>query len=69
MLNTTEAARILDVSAGTLGVWRSVKRYPLKYVKIGRKIRYRQADLDEFIALRTHSGVEEPRTPRRKKAA
>jgi len=45
----TEAARVLDIKPGTLQVWRSTKRYPLPYVKVGRLVRYRQSDLEAFL--------------------
>lgn len=48
-----EAAQILDLKPGTLQVWRSTKRYPLPYVKVGRLVRYRQRDLEAFLNLRT----------------
>lgn len=44
LLSTAEAAKVLDVTPGTLMVWRSVKRYPLRYIRVGRKIRYRQTE-------------------------
>jgi hypothetical protein len=47
------AAEILDVTPGTLSVWRCTRRYPLPYVRVGRAIRYRIADLERFIASRT----------------
>ena len=51
--NEAEAAQILDLKPGTLQVWRSTKRYPLPYVKVGRLVRYRQSDLEAFLAART----------------
>lgn len=68
LLNQREAAALLGVSPGTLGVWRSTKRYPLRYVKVGGNVRYRLADIEAFVALRTlpGNGVE-PKG--RKKAA
>jgi hypothetical protein len=33
LLTTVQAARVLDVTPGTLEVWRTTKRYPLPYVK------------------------------------
>lgn len=51
-----EAAQILDVSEQTLAVWASTKRYPLPFIKIGRKVRYRQSHLDAFIRCRTIGG-------------
>jgi hypothetical protein len=48
-----EAAKILGVSEDTLAVWRCAKRYPLAYVKMGRKVFYRAEDLKTFIDKRT----------------
>jgi hypothetical protein len=48
-----QAAEILGVTAGTLSVWRCTRRYPLPYVKIGRAVRYRMADIERFIESRT----------------
>ena len=48
-----EAAQILGVTPGTLSVWRSTRRYPLPYVKVGRLVRYRDSDLLRFIEART----------------
>lgn len=47
------AAEVLGVAVGTLQVWRCLRRYPLPYTKIGRAVRYRVEDLDEFIRSRT----------------
>lgn len=49
LVDTKQAAKILDVSPHTLDVWRATNRYPLPFVRIGRKIRYRMSDLCEFI--------------------
>ena len=58
-----EAAEILWVSQHTLAVWRSTGRYALPYIKIGRKIRYRISDLENWMAKRTRmdTGKEEKR--------
>ena len=56
LLSAEQAASLLDVSAGTLSVWRATKRYPLRYIKIGSKVRYARADIERFISLRTRSG-------------
>lgn len=53
-----EAAALLGVSPGTLSVWRSTKRYPLTYVKVGSKVRYREQDIAAFLESRV---VEAPR--------
>jgi len=56
LLTETQAAERLNVTPGTLAVWRSTKRYALKFVRIGRKIRYRPEHVQEFIEARTMSG-------------
>lgn len=53
LLDETAAAKILDTTPGTLQVWRSTKRYPLAYVKIGRNVRYRQSAIEAFLRSRT----------------
>ena len=49
LLTPQEAADILGVDPETLNVWRATNRYPLPYVKAGRLVRYRSADLEAFI--------------------
>jgi excisionase family DNA binding protein len=48
LLTPAEVAERLGVSTATLATWRCTKRYPLSYVKVGRLVRYRIADLDAF---------------------
>ena len=52
LLTTEQAAEFLGVSPGTLCVWRCVSRYPLPYIKIGRHVRYDEADLAAWIESR-----------------
>ena len=52
LLRTEQAAALLDISPGTLGIWRSTKRYELSYVKVGRLIRYLESDILRFIKQR-----------------
>lgn len=49
LLTEKEAAAYLGIAPGTLSVWRSTKRYPLPFSKIGRCVRYSIDDLDAFI--------------------
>lgn len=56
LLTPRDVAEILGVSVETLNVWRATKRYPLPYVKSGRLVRYRQQDVDAFIASRLQGG-------------
>jgi hypothetical protein len=65
LLNPAEAAKALRTTVGTLAIWRCCQRYPLKYVRIGRKIFYKSEDVQRFIELRIHSGVNESQSTRR----
>jgi excisionase family DNA binding protein len=49
MLDDKSAAELLDVTPGTLSVWRSTGRYNLPFVKVGRKVRYRRCDLEAWL--------------------
>ena len=51
-----EAAGYLHTPVTTLQWWRHLSRGP-KYVKIGRRIFYRKADLDAFIAAAVHTPI------------
>jgi predicted DNA-binding transcriptional regulator AlpA len=49
LLDRKSAARYLNLSPGTLAVWDCTKRYDLKPIKVGRAVRYRRSDLDNFL--------------------
>jgi Helix-turn-helix domain len=49
LLDRKSAAKFLRVSPGTLAVWDCTKRYDLKPIKVGRAVRYRLADLENFL--------------------
>lgn len=53
LLNAENVADILGVTIHTLAVWRCEKRYSLKFVKVGRSVRYRMADVLAFLESRT----------------
>lgn len=53
LLDEKAAAELLTVSPGTLSVWRSTGRYNLPFLKVGRKVRYRRADLLAWLEKRT----------------
>ena len=55
LLNEVQAAAILDTCVGTLQVWRSTGRYKIPFIKIGRNVRYKRADLEAWIESRTRS--------------
>jgi excisionase family DNA binding protein len=52
LLTPQQAAEILHVKPATLAVWRCHKRYPLRYHKIGSKVRYRRSEIERFIESR-----------------
>ena len=53
LLSEQQAAAQLGVKPSTLQVWRSTRRYPLAYVKVGRCVKYRASAVQEFIESRT----------------
>jgi len=53
LLDEQAAAAVLDVTPGTLSVWRSTGRYALPFLKVGRKVRYRHSDLLDWLKKRT----------------
>jgi hypothetical protein len=59
LIPPADAAEILGVTAATLNIWRCTKRYPLPYIKIGRKVMYRLSDVEAFIDAGTVGGNAE----------
>ena len=59
-LTTREAAERCGLRYQTLCAWRSSGRGGPAYLKLGRKVVYRQSDLDAWLASRrrTHTGQE-----------
>jgi hypothetical protein len=53
LLKPNEAADILGVSPACLEKWRVRRNAALRWVRVGRCIRYRNGDLEEFIAKST----------------
>ncbi len=53
LLDEKSAAEVLEVTPGTLSVWRSTGRYALPFLKVGRKVRYRRTDLLAWLEKRT----------------
>lgn len=47
------AAEYLGVKPHTLETWRASGRYKLPFVKVGRLVKYRRADLDAWLQSRT----------------
>lgn len=55
LLDEKQAAEVLTVEPGTLSVWRSTGRYKILFLKVGRRVRYRRADLDAWLESRTRT--------------
>lgn len=53
LLTRKEAADFLGCKEITLATWKSVNRYSLPVVKVGRLAKYRYSDLIKFIDRRT----------------
>ena len=49
LLDQDRAAAFLGIRAHTLEVWRTSGRYALPFVKIGRCVRYKRADLEHGL--------------------
>ena len=59
IIDEKEAARRLQVSASTLSHWRKQRRAGkeapvVKFIQVGRLVRYRSEDLDRFLQEQTH---------------
>lgn len=57
-LDSSQAAKVLNVTPGTLQIWRSTGRHNLPYVKVGGRVNYRVSDLRAWLdrRCRTHTG-------------
>jgi len=53
LLTEAQAAEVLGCKGQTLRVWRSTGRHELRFVKVGRLVRYRLSDLERWLAART----------------
>lgn len=53
LLTPIDVAAMLRIETDTLAAWRYTKRYPLKFVKVGRSVRYHMTDVMAFIYSRT----------------
>jgi len=67
LLTREQAATYLGVAPQTLAVWACERRYALRYIKVGRLVRYRKSHLDAFLQRRTVHGAK-PREGRKQNA-
>ena len=61
-MTPAQVAEMLGVQEQTLTAWRARGRYPgLRYVKVGRAVRYRRTDVEAWLDGRTygHTGDTE----------
>lgn len=56
LLNEREAADFLGLKPNTLAAWRSTGRYGLPFLKVGKPVRYRLADLEKWLSARRGGG-------------
>ncbi len=52
LLDTAQAATAVDLTTGYLANSRANPAFGLPHVKIGKRVFYRKADVDAFIAIR-----------------
>ena len=57
IVNTSEAARLIRTPEKSLIKWRSTGEHNIPYIKIGRNVRYRTADLRKWIEAHVLGGV------------
>lgn len=65
LMTPRDAAVYIGVKINTLAVWRMTNRYGLRYLKLGKAIRYRKDDLDEWLASKAvdKGVIQEGRSP------
>lgn len=59
LLTPDQVAAALGLSHRTLAAWRSTRRNPLPWVKVGSRVRYRKADVDAWLESQTHTSRSE----------
>lgn len=57
LLTPREAAALLRTTTDTLAVWRSTGRHAIPFLKIGRSVRYRRADLLRWLEERARTAT------------
>jgi excisionase family DNA binding protein len=67
LMTPKEVAEFLQIKEQTLLVWRHYKRYNLPYVKIGRRVFYKEKDVKDFLDARTIKYTERKHTDKHEK--
>ena len=55
LLTPDEVSALLRIPIATLAIWRSTGRVQLRFVKVGRAVRYLAADIEAFIEQQLHN--------------
>ncbi|MDP4568738.1 helix-turn-helix domain-containing protein [Pseudomonas sp. BNK-6] len=55
LLTPAQVATTLGLSHRTLAAWRSSRRNPLPYLKVGSRVRYRSQDVSAWLESQTHA--------------
>ena len=63
LLTRAQAAAYLHCRPQTLAIWASTGRYGLPFVRVGRLVRYRVSDLDDFLTRRTVGAIAPAAVP------
>ncbi len=58
LLGTEEVAALLGVAAITLRIWR-LHGNGLRYIKLGRSVKYRRSDIEAFLDARCVASTSE----------
>jgi len=54
LLTPEEVAEMLGIAIHTLAVWRSEGREDLPYIKVGRRVRYEQIAVSNYVDRQRH---------------
>ena len=54
LLSSADVAELLDVSERTLEFWRYARKGPA-YLKVGKRVRYRPADVEAYLEANRQS--------------
>lgn len=55
LLTPAQVATTLGLSHRTLAAWRSSRRNPLPYLKVGSRVRYRSQDVSAWLESQAHA--------------
>lgn len=59
LISPEQAADYLNVSTATLANWRCLGTPNVPYLRIGRSIKYRRSDLDDYIKKHSFNDVDD----------